>query len=365
MIFCCYYTHKRGGLCKRLYRLLNALVESGEEVRYFSLDSTPSGVLSSKVKIELIPFPMRIRKGLLFWAFFLPYAALYLGVKAYHSHPKKIIAFNPFYALLFLPTKWISQAQLILFVRSLVHKINKINRLSSFLLWVSNQIDKLGLKNADKIVAMTYAMAKELKNFAKLKHEIAVLPNEVSYSIDAPKRESSIKKLVVLTAGIFDRRKNTSFLLEVWQKVETALGEDACQLLLAGDGAEIENLKKRAKELNLHTIHFCGWQEHGIDHLLDQSTLLMHPSLHEGVPNVVIEALARGCPVLASDQEEMRELLDDEALLFSLTDSERLSQRLIALVNQEKLYSQLLEASQKASKKLNFDWEKRVLEIIC
>ena len=41
-----YYTHKPGGFCKRLYRLLNAMQNSGHEVHYLCLDAPPNTWIS-------------------------------------------------------------------------------------------------------------------------------------------------------------------------------------------------------------------------------------------------------------------------------------------------------------------------------
>ncbi|MDZ4785063.1 MAG: hypothetical protein SGJ02_03190, partial [bacterium] len=62
-----YYTHKPGGFCKRLYRLLNVLAEAQHQVTYFTLDQPPPSSLSTNINIRIIPFPFQDRSGLLFW----------------------------------------------------------------------------------------------------------------------------------------------------------------------------------------------------------------------------------------------------------------------------------------------------------
>ena len=69
-------------------------------------------------------------------------------------------------------------------------------------------------------------------------------------------------------------------------------------LLIVGDGTERNRLLTLKKNENMK-VHFLGYQKNAID-FIQASDFIVLPSLSEGCPNVVLEALACGKPVIAS-----------------------------------------------------------------
>lgn len=89
------------------------------------------------------------------------------------------------------------------------------------------------------------------------------------------------------------------------------LSETLPDLVIAGDGPLREALTIQAQRLGIsHRVHFTGFLSNPYP-LLRHARLFILSSLHEGMPTVLIEALALGTPVLACDCETgPRELLD-------------------------------------------------------
>jgi glycosyltransferase involved in cell wall biosynthesis len=78
---------------------------------------------------------------------------------------------------------------------------------------------------------------------------------------------------------------------------------------LAGEGPERQALEAQAQALGLSArVRFLGWRD-DMAALLAAADLLVCPSRHEPLGNVVIEAWAHGVPVIASDAEGPRELI--------------------------------------------------------
>lgn len=74
---------------------------------------------------------------------------------------------------------------------------------------------------------------------------------------------------------------------------------------------------QRARELALHeTITFCGTLPAGeaVYHWLDEVDIYIHPSFQEGLSRAVIEAMSRGCPIIASTVGGTPELLSSDWL---------------------------------------------------
>src|SRR5262245_24794494 len=97
-IYSLYYTHKPGGFCRRLYRLLNALAKAGHEVTYFTLDAPPAGALNPAIAVSILPFLFRRRHGLLFWLLFSSYLPVFCFWKARKRSPDRWVVFGPYYA---------------------------------------------------------------------------------------------------------------------------------------------------------------------------------------------------------------------------------------------------------------------------
>ena len=80
-----------------------------------------------------------------------------------------------------------------------------------------------------------------------------------------------------------------------------------------GEGPEAAALRRQCHELGIaERVHFAGWRG-DVPAILAASRLLVLPSLWEGMPNAVLEAMASRLPVVAMDVEGVCELLGDLA----------------------------------------------------
>ena len=106
-------------------------------------------------------------------------------------------------------------------------------------------------------------------------------------------------RFVVGHVGRFHKQKNHRYLLEVFQKIRE-VRKDAV-LLLVGIGPLEDAIRDWVKELDLEdTVIFAG-QRFDIPWLLSAMDVFVFPSLHEGMPNTVIEAQATGLPCVIAD----------------------------------------------------------------
>jgi len=95
-------------------------------------------------------------------------------------------------------------------------------------------------------------------------------------------------------------------------------------------------------------VHFAGWQN-DIPAILAASRLLVLPSRWEGMPNVILEAMASRLPVLASDVEGVRELLGPGAdpQIVSFGDDDAWTQKLLALLKDRLLALRVAEENRR------------------
>jgi len=121
---------------------------------------------------------------------------------------------------------------------------------------------------------------------------------------------------VLVCVGRVDPQKNTAWLVERAPQILAALPEH--HLVFVGDGPLRGQLEQRVLELGLaERVRFVGWQPN-VPAILAASELLLLPSRWEGMPNVVLEAMAAGKPVVATRAEGVCELLGSGGALQAI-----------------------------------------------
>jgi glycosyltransferase involved in cell wall biosynthesis len=103
---------------------------------------------------------------------------------------------------------------------------------------------------------------------------------------------------VISTAGRLAYEKNLPLLLNAFALIRKT---KRVKLLVLGDGHERPQLEKLADALGvINDIHFLGYQENPYK-FIRRSDLFVHTCLLEGFGNVIVEAMACGIPVVATD----------------------------------------------------------------
>jgi glycosyltransferase involved in cell wall biosynthesis len=105
--------------------------------------------------------------------------------------------------------------------------------------------------------------------------------------------------------GRLTRQKGFDVLLSA----VSLLRECNLDVLISGVGEEEGRLRALSHELGLQKrVHFIGYRR-DIPSLLRSLDLYVHPARFEGMPNAVIEAMAAACPIVATDVDGARELI--------------------------------------------------------
>ncbi|HUG39825.1 MAG TPA: glycosyltransferase [Longimicrobiales bacterium] len=111
--------------------------------------------------------------------------------------------------------------------------------------------------------------------------------------------------LVVAAAGRLERRKGFDLLLDAF----AAAADPRARLVVAGDGADEAGLRARAASLGVaERVHWLGFRR-DLDNVLLGADVFALPSRREGMANVMLEAMAADCLVVATDISGVREAL--------------------------------------------------------
>jgi colanic acid/amylovoran biosynthesis glycosyltransferase len=122
---------------------------------------------------------------------------------------------------------------------------------------------------------------------------------------------TSHAELRLLTVGRLEREKGHSILLDAISLLRER--RVPVRLELVGDGSQLESLRRQARSLGISDrISFAGpvGQDRIREHYRDADAFCL-PSLGEGVPVVLMEALASGLPAVASNTMGIPELIED------------------------------------------------------
>lgn len=161
-------------------------------------------------------------------------------------------------------------------------------------------------QKARKVVANSRGL-KELAQAASPGQEIAVIYNGINleefYPLD-PNMKKRHGNLRLISTGRLIERKGYRYL------IEALAGIPDVELFLIGDGNLKAELTALASKLKVK-VNFLGKVSHElVPQYLREADLFVLPSLNEGMSNALLEAMACGLPVIATDTGGSEELID-------------------------------------------------------
>jgi glycosyltransferase involved in cell wall biosynthesis len=156
--------------------------------------------------------------------------------------------------------------------------------------------------------------------------------------------------VMFLQAAIMRPGKGHGDLIRGWAQ----LGADKGWLVLAGDGPLRPSLEELAQSLAASRITFTGFRD-DVRQLMSCADVVVHPTHLDALPTSVIEAMAAGRPVVASDVGGVPELItQEEGILVPPGDEAALARAITTLGNDEVLRGKLGSAAH-ARFKRSFD----------
>lgn len=169
------------------------------------------------------------------------------------------------------------------------------------------------IAHADHVVAITHFCKSQIfkeippADWSKVQVIRCGLPASI-LSTPAP---DFPEQLTFINIGRFSPVKGQLYLVEAFAAF--LLKHPDARLILAGDGELRADVEVRLQELGIaHAVEITGWiSSDAIEEKLSGSTCMIHPSFSEGLPIVMMEAMALGRPVIASSIAGHPELVKD------------------------------------------------------
>ena len=142
---------------------------------------------------------------------------------------------------------------------------------------------------------------------------------------------------IVLCVARFSKTKRIDILLSAMSKV---LGEyPSCKCVIVGKGRLEQELKDQAKELGISdSIRFTGYMEQ-VSPYYEAADIFVLSSLREGLPLVLLEAMAHGLPCIATDIAGNAEVIvhGETGLIVEPGNSEELAKAILNLLMNKEL----------------------------
>ena len=170
----------------------------------------------------------------------------------------------------------------------------------------------------------------------------------------------SENKLKLIAVGRLVPLKNFDLLIRAIAEVINQ-GQNNLLLLIAGEGEERMRLEALSRDLGIESYVKLLGLRHDIMGLMKASDLFVLPSSYEGLSLAMIEAMACGLPIIASDVRGLKDYITNEqnGLLFPAGDHKALAERILKLANDRKLRGKLSQGARESFEQ-EYDMRKNI-----
>jgi glycosyltransferase involved in cell wall biosynthesis len=161
------------------------------------------------------------------------------------------------------------------------------------------------------------------------------------------RRQLGLEGKIILTVARLTPWKGIDRIIEVLPEVRRQI--DRANLVVVGDGPELGNLQGLAGELGVKgDVSFVGRVPHEeVPYYLRAADVFVLYSGYEGLPHIVLEAMATGAPVILSNKGGNREVVEDgvNGLLVPIGNQEKLKEAILRLLRDRELAGEFVERS--------------------
>lgn len=222
-------------------------------------------------------------------------------------------------------------------------------------------LDKRGIRLASFIIAVSKFTQKELIKLFKVSPEkVTVVYNGIDHDVFHPKDRRPLGCPYLIYAGSERPRKNLGRLLEAFAEVKKEF--PALKLVKVGEAGRNlkfrQSIRAKIKKLGLEKeVVFVGHPEdEKLAEYYSGASCLVYPSLYEGFGFPPLEAMACGCPVVASRVSSIPEVVGNAGLLFEPHNVEEMATAIRRALTDEELRKRLISRGFERAR--NFTWEK-------
>ena len=227
--------------------------------------------------------------------------------------------------------------------------------------------ENLLLKAANRIVCQSNSMAGDLLDIGskKLDKKTRVIHNffSVTNIREKSKDEIEVKDEFLLFVGRLSPEKNIKNIINAYSMIKDKITE---KLVIIGEGALKNNLKKQIVEKGLENKIIMIGNQSNIYKYIAKAKCLVLFSTYEGMPNVVLEAMACNTGVIISNFEGYKDIIEDKLTGFVVENRNvpMLSEKIYEMINQNEHREKMQEKAFQFISEMNRNSQEKYIEIM-
>lgn len=234
---------------------------------------------------------------------------------------------------------------------------------------------KFALKAASRIITISNFSKQELEEvYEASADKISVIHNGYNSTLykQLPMEQTAatlavngISQPFIFYVGRLEKKKNISTLIEAFALLKQNHPEIKHKLVLVGNASYgFDEVKYNISEYNLErSVLMPGWiEEKSMPDIYNAASAFVFPSNYEGFGIPLLQAMASGTPIVASDIAPVREVVGEAAVLFDPSNAHEMAEAIYKLLSDEKLKQTLVEKG--LLRVQDFDWTKCARETL-
>jgi glycosyltransferase involved in cell wall biosynthesis len=217
---------------------------------------------------------------------------------------------------------------------------------------------------ANRIICLTVHDAETIERWGCPPEKICIIPNGVDTNKFRPLGEEQPNLL--LWCGRFIEQKGLKYLMEAFEIIAKEKQNSQAKLALTGNGPLFPKIYEMARKRKIiDNIIFMDHLPHTeIPTIMNKASIYVLPSLQEGMPYVLLEAMACGKAVVGSDIPGINDVITHmkNGILVPPRDSQSLAQAVTTLLDDESLRRKIGKRARKLMVE-KYSWDKITAKI--
>lgn len=162
------------------------------------------------------------------------------------------------------------------------------------------------------LAANSKAAIKNAIELGKKENQLFFLPNVVDESEFIPRQRTADGRVMVAFVGNLRPAKRVERILQIAKKCQEQMPDAQIEFRIYGDGRLNSSLQQTAEDLGVlnKNVFFLGKTNDPLG-AYQAADIFLLTSDHEGTPNVILEAMSCGLPILTTDIGDVQELVED------------------------------------------------------
>jgi glycosyltransferase involved in cell wall biosynthesis len=234
--------------------------------------------------------------------------------------------------------------------------------------YIVKMVDAAVYRVADRILTVSQEVKEIIRQRFRLKNsKVLVLKNGIVFDDSLSERVNLEKEfliskntLKILAVGNLSYQKALEVLVRAVAELVT-LGMHHIFVMIVGEGEDRKQLEKLILDLGLSNCVKLLGIRHDVIGLMKTSDIFVMPSRYEGLSIAMIEAMACGLPIIASDAPGLRNFIKhgQNGLLFPIEDHDALAKFIVELAEDRNLRVRLSQKA-RASFEMEYDMRKNI-----